>query len=248
MTCKDPLGLYNGYTKLKSFLIFDTRPGHNGVAGMRGAGCRCGGRADEVGGVNLNLVAPLRTHLSKGHLRVLKQDVVFYRAEADGYSRGVCHGVCTNAQYIGRVDTSSGAKDELKGVLRVKLETRDLGGGIAQRRRDGRDALAITVEVEGAKLCSGKFKLRPLERDGSLGDITKLRRMRHGRTAMKNERTSSLGFSGVCVPNASNISLCRFQKSFSRFFSSEMFRWTEMLTIEPVETPGGSSNDGNSMR
>ncbi len=50
------------------------------------------------------------------------------------------------------------------------------------------------------------------------------------------------------MPNASNISLCRFQKSFSLFFSSVMFRWTEMLTIEPVETPGGNSSDGNSMR
>ena len=38
------------------------------------------------------------------------------------------------------------------------------------------------------------------------------------------------------------------QNSFSLFFSSVTFLWTEMLTMEPVETPGGSSNDGNSMR
>lgn len=61
-------------------------------------------------------------------------------------------------------------------------------------------------------------------------------------------RTSSLGLSGVWVPNASRISFCKFQNSFSLFFSSETFLCTEMLTIDPVVTPGGRRRDGNSMR
>lgn len=72
--------------------------------------------------------------------------------------------------------------------------------------------------------------------------------MRRNAARTLQRRTSSFGGSGTRVPYSSRMSPCRSQKSVSLFFSSTTFLCTEMLTIEPVFTPGGSSKEGNSMR
>ncbi len=176
MASKNPLRLHDGYAELQRLLVLDPGSVDDGVVRrVRGTGRRCRSGADEVRGINLNLVAPFRAHLAESQLRVLEQDVVLYGPEADGDARGVGHGVCAHAQHIGWVYTSGCAEDELEGVLGVELETRDLGGRVGQGRRNSCHALAVTVQVEGAELRGGEFELGPLECDGCLGDIAELR-------------------------------------------------------------------------
>lgn len=101
-------------------------------------------------GIDLDLVAPLGTHLAEGHLRVLEQHVVFHCSKANGNTRGVGHGVSTYAKQVGRIDASGSTEDELESVFGVELEARNLGRSVVHWGRNGRDALTVTVEIEGA--------------------------------------------------------------------------------------------------
>ena len=208
MTGEDPLWLNHGYAELKRFLVLDSGAGDYAARRLCAARRCSGSSTDEMGGVNLDLVAPFCAHVPESHLRVLKQDFILDCPEADGYARGVSHGVCTHTKKVRRVDASSGPQNELEGIFGIKLETRDFGGCIAERRRDSRDTLAITVKIERTKLGGGKFESGPLQGNRGLSDVTQL--YMHETVAKCTTgwwRTSSLGLSGVLVPNSSRISL-----------------------------------------
>ncbi len=72
-------------------------------------------------GINLDLVAPFRAHLSQSHLRVLKKHRVLDVTKAYRDTRGICHGVRSDLEDIRREGSGRGAKDELEGVVRIKL-------------------------------------------------------------------------------------------------------------------------------
>lgn len=122
MTRQDPLGLNNRYAQLQRLLVFDARACDDAVGGIRPAGSGSGSCADEVGGINLNLVAPLCTHLAERDLRVFEQDLVFYRSETDGDAGGVSHCVRADVKEIGGVYACRCAQDKLEGVLGVQLQ------------------------------------------------------------------------------------------------------------------------------
>ena len=119
-------------------------------------------------GINLDFVAPFCTHLAQRHLGVLEQHLIFDGPKADRDTRGVGHGMCADLEDIGWVDTGGSAEDELERVLCIQLEAGYFGGGVREGRGYSCDALAVTVQVEGAKLSGCELKARPLERDGGL--------------------------------------------------------------------------------
>ena len=100
VTREDPLWLYHGNAKLEGFLILNSGTGDYATCRARATRCCSGSGTDKVGSVDLNLVAPFGTHLSKSCLGVLEHDIVFDRSETDGDTRSVGHGVRTDAEEI----------------------------------------------------------------------------------------------------------------------------------------------------
>ena len=175
MTRENPLGLNDGYAELERLQVLHTGTIDDVIASGRALGRRGEGRADEVSCVNLDLVAPFGSHLAKSHLSGLEHDFVLHGAEADRNTRGVGHGMGVDAKEIRWVYTSSCAQNKLEGVVCIQLEAGDLGGRVCHGRRDGSDALTVTIEVEGAKLCGSKLQTRPLKSNRCLCHIAKLR-------------------------------------------------------------------------
>ena len=100
VTRQDPLWLDYGDAELESLLVLNSGTCDSTARRAHGARSSSGSGAYKVGGVYLDLVAPFCTHLPKRHLRVLKQDLVFNRSEADGDARSVGHGVRAHAEEI----------------------------------------------------------------------------------------------------------------------------------------------------
>lgn len=80
---------------------------------------------------------------------MLKEHLIRNRPKAHRDTRRVRHRVGPHARDFRGEDACSGAQDELEAVVRVKLETRELGGGVVQGLRDRSEALSVPVDVKG---------------------------------------------------------------------------------------------------
>ena len=98
VTREDPLWLDHGDAELESLLVLNSGTSDRTARRAHGARSRSRSGAHKVGSVYLDLVAPFRTHLPERRLRVLEEDFVFNRSEADGDARSVGHGVRAHAE------------------------------------------------------------------------------------------------------------------------------------------------------
>lgn len=122
MTRQNPGRLDNWDTQLQRLLIL-----HAGCTGHTSHSLctpRGGSRSstNEMCGVDLNLITPLRTHLAQRHLRILKQDRILNITETDGDTRRICHSMSSNAEEVGSESSGGRSEDELECVFGVELE------------------------------------------------------------------------------------------------------------------------------
>jgi len=135
---------------------------------------RCWGRTQEMGCVDLDLLAPFGAHLLQRSLRTLQESWILNVAEADADAGGVGHGVCTDVDEVGGEGTGGRTEDELEGVVMAELQAGDFGRGVGVWGGDGGEALALTVEIERAQFRGCELDGRPFEGNRGLGNITDL--------------------------------------------------------------------------
>lgn len=139
----------DGYTQLQRLLVFNSWRTGDTARSLRSARRRrrCG--ADEVRCIDLDLVAPFRTHLTQSELRILQQDGILYVTEANGDTRSVSHSMRAHAENVGLECPSGSTHDEVEPVLGVNGKSRQFGRGICKRRRYSSETLVVAIDIEG---------------------------------------------------------------------------------------------------
>ena len=155
VTRKNPMGLHNRNTELQRALIFYAWSTCRTSRGLGACWRSSRGSADKVRRVDLNLIAPLRTHLPQRHLRVLQHHLVLHVPEAHANARGVGDGVRADADEAGGVGPGCGPEDQLEAVFGAELEAGDFCGGVGESSGDGCEALVIPVDVQGTQFGLG---------------------------------------------------------------------------------------------